>query len=742
MADLMYHAPLTLFILALCAVFLSTGGARATAETPRVAVVIGETADPLERFAAEELCGYLAKLFGIRARAASLAPGTEPLILVGRQETNPHIASATRRRPLPRLSGQGLALRRIQYRGRPTLVMTGGSPQAVLWAVYELAERWGVRYLLDRDVLPPRRGFRLPNLDVVIEPVLTVRQWRVINDFANGPESWGMSDYRPLIDQLAKLKFNRLFLSVWTWQPFLRLEFKGIKSSQAWLWYDYHYPITDDMVGRRLFGNQKEFWNPDLPLGVPYDKFADAGERLIHSIIDYAHKRGMQCAMTVNLTEFPREFAPVVPDAQKVQQLGGLTIVPGPQSDVADPVLAELAATVLRTAVNTYPELDLVVLGMPEWRQWAGQYERAWRELDARYDVQEVRPLTEVITAAQGRADYPGGAERAVQEAKGDIVALRFYDRLLREQHVLEGTRRPDMKFIFTSVAEELFPVVPRILPPGSEALDFIDYTPSRIVRRREAIGRPSRQEIPRSLIFTLEDDNVGVLPQLTTGSLHELTQDLRRYGWAGYSTRYWQVADHDGCAAYIARAAWDKPATPQAIYADQVRAVCGASCVDDMLTAFREVEAVTVTLEQQGLGETFPVPGMIMKNWNAGPMPAHLVTVRQGYRRALDAARRAAIKTTPGGTAYVGYWVGRLEFAIGYLDAVEAVRNAATAEAKGDQAETARWAGESVRRARCALEAYAAVARDQSDRGAIAVMNEYVYRPLKAKVAELGGKP
>ena len=36
---------------------------------------------------------------------------------------------------------------------------------------------------------------------------------------------------------------------------------------------------------------------------------------------------------------------------------------------------------------------------------------------------------------------------------------------------------------------------------------------------------------------------------------------------------------------------------------------------------------------------------------------------------------------------------------------------------------------------AREALEAYARVAGDRSDLGAIAVLNEYVYRPLQAKV-------
>jgi hypothetical protein len=46
------------------------------------------------------------------------------------------------------------------------------------------------------------------------------------------------------------------------------------------------------------------------------------------------------------------------------------------------------------------------------------------------------------------------------------------------------------------------------------------------------------------------------------------------------------------------------------------------------------------------------------------------------------------------------------------------------------------------LKQVRTALEAYARVAGDQSDRGAIATMAEYVYRPLKDKVAQLQKKP
>jgi hypothetical protein len=706
---------------------------------PPVAVVVGQDAPQLERFAADEVCRYLDLLFGLGCQPTTSAPSEcEALILVGSPDTTPPIRQAVADAPFPSLTDQGILLGRATLHERPALIVAGGSPRATLWAAYELVQRWGARFLLHGDALPEKRSFSLPDLDVVMEPALRVRQWRVVNDFACGPESWGMQDYRPVLDQLAKLKFNRIFISIYPWQPFLRFEASGVERQSAALWYNFHYPITDDMPGRTLFGDAEEFWNPDLPRDASFDDFAAAGERLLHNLMDYAHQRGMECVLVATLTEFPPEFAPRLKDAQKVHQLGEMTIVPGANTPVEDPALTELATAVLRATVNTYPEADYTALGCPEFRQWAGQYERAWQALDAKYGVRKARSLAEVIAAAEQRTDYPGGAERAVMEAKGDIVALYFYDRLLTDLRVLEGTRHPDVGLMFTAFAEELFPVLPLVLPPGSETLSLVDYTPSRIVHRRHVLKNLPASKTPASLIFTLHDDNVGLLPQLETGPLHELTMDLRRYRWAGFSTRYWLISDHDPCVAYLAKAAWDSAATPQDVYRDQVRATCGEACVEDMLTVFGEVENTTTALEWHALGLTFPVPGMIMSQWTPSPMPAELVEDRAGYQRALDAALRARTKIAPADEAYVDYWIGRLRFGIGYLDTIEAVRAAATAEAAHNAPEALRHAQRALALARQALEAYAGVARDQSDRGALATMAEYVYRPLKAKAREL----
>jgi hypothetical protein len=709
--------------------------------TPRVSILTGPKVGEVERYAARELGGYLDKLFHINARPEQQLCGEADVVLVvGNPATNPAVSSSVGPAGWPKISDQGIVLKRADFRGKPALVIGGGSPAATLWAVYELVERWGVRYLLHGDVLPEDPGtFRLPQSDVVLEPRLRIRQWRVVNDFACGPESWGMEDYRRVLDQLAKLRFNRIFASIWPYQPFLDFEVKGIKRQKASLWFDFHYPITDDMPGRHIFGNECEFWNPDLPRGATYKELAAAGEKLVRGILAHAGRRGMQCAISATLTEFPPEFAPLLKDARKVHQLGSMGVVPGPETRVDDAGLGELASAVLQATVQTYPGVDYILLGMPEFRQWADQYEDAWRVLDRRYRLGGAVVLEGILAAASKRKGYPGGVERAVQEVKGDVVALYFYDRLLAELQVMRGTRRPDVKFVFNSVAEELLPVLPRMLPPGSETLNFVDYTPSRILDRREVLGRIPARMMPTSLIYTLHDDNVGLVPQLATGSLHEITKDLRRFGWAGFSTRYWLIGDHDPCVAYLARASWDASSTPEAVNRDQLRAVCGEACVDEMLTVFREVEAATVRLEWHGLGFAFPVPGMIMKHREARPLPAELAAVRSHYERALSAARHARDQASVTGKSLVDYWIGRLEFGIGYFDTVQAVRDTARAESSGPRDEALRHLEVAIRHAKAALEAYASVARDQSDRGAIAIMAEYVYRPLKEMAAETG---
>ena len=70
-------------------------------------------------------------------------------------------------------------------------------------------------------------------------------------------------------------------------------------------------------------------------------------------------------------------------------------------------------------------------------------------------------------------------------------------------------------------------------------------------------------------------------------------------------------------------------------------------------------------------------------------------------------------------------------------MNCVEAVRNACIAERKKDTATQIAELEKAIESLNNGLNAMAAVARSNSDRGLIAVLNEYGYRPLKKKLAE-----
>ena len=708
-------------------------------DVPTVSIRVAPEADDLQRFAASELQKYLHGLFDVHADIlATEPPATASLFMLGSMH-DPHIREALV--APPSLSAQGYLVRRSPLN---TMVLAGGSSVAVLWAVYDLLECYGVRYLLDGDVYPDCAGaFFLPEVDRIREPLVEIRTWPLYHDHPFGPGSWGLAERCSLIDQLAKLRFNRVQVTTWPWEPYLDLEIDGVKRHSAALWFGYHYPITDDMPGREVFGNEEEFWPPDLPYGAGYEETVAAGETLFHRVIAHAHARGMEVSFCGFTMEFPHEFRHLVPDAQTVHQLGDLTVGPGASVRPDDPELARVAGAAVRSIINTYPDADVYSFGMPEHRAWVEQYRWAWDRLDAKYGIGRVMSVEDAVQRAANRTEYPGGAERAVTEVKADITALYFLDRLFGSPDVIPMTCKPDARVSGDFVAEELWPILGHLLPEGREMSVWVDYTPSRVLRRREVLSSMPTDRITAVLLLTLHDDNVGVLPQLATGSIHELMCDLRDHGWRGFCTRYWMPSDHEPCLAYLAKAAWDRDVTPEDAYRDQVSAVCGESAVEPMARAFRELETVTRALEDHGLGLTFPVPGMMMKHWSAGSFSRQLAEDREGYRRALEAVREVPEPARPQGKAYVAYWTGRLTFGIGYLDTIDEVCRAATAEPFARESatrlgEVIEHAEAALRSASEAIEALARVAKNQSDRGAIAIMAEYVYRPLKQKIQAL----
>ena len=697
-----------------------------------VEVVLGPNAPRLEQFAAEELKGYLQRLFQADVRLSNRRTGdAKHVILLGSPATNPAVRSAMGAQ-WPKLTDQGFVLRSLPNQSAEVLVLGGGSPVATLWAAYELGHHFGVRYLLSGDVFPSDPGvLNLDRLKLVCEPALKIRSWRTINDFAIGPESWGLEEHRQVLRQLAKNKFNRVMLQFYPWQPFVHYEFRGVPKSTAMLWFGYRYRVDGDTAGKVVFGGAKEFINPEFAGKTSYEEMTEAGTRLARGIIEEARRLGMSTAIAISPLEFPKEFAAVLPGAKVLRSLEQLVVGPGPKQPPDDPLLRELVETKIRAYLNTYPEIDAIYLTIPEFPDWVEHYRRSWKRLEARYALSHTLGLEQMISAARDRTLIASG-NRGVQAVRGNITALDFFSQLLADRTMFRRSDGRRVRPVIVQIDPALFPVLDEVISSDTGLLHFVDYTARRVAANRDQLGRlPASMVGNSSLILTLADDNVGVLPQMATRSIHVLMQQIRQAGWGGFSTRYWMIGDLDPVVHYLARGSFDQSVTPEGAYDDLITAMCGPGVAERLTLGFNMIEQATELIDKNNIGFAFPVPGMVMKHYRDRPVPPWWTEVKRLYNEAMIEMFRGKDRARLAGRPFILYFAKRAEFGVQYMTSVEALRLAAQAKAKGDNEKMLEQLEIALEAMYNGIDALRTVARDNSDRGLIAVLNQYGYKPL-----------
>ena len=109
----------------------------------------------------------------------------------------------------PRLEPEDFCLKTVHKGERTYILAVGGDGPGVLYAAYALAEKFGVRFYLEGDVVPDERvPVRLPDLDETSRPLFASRGIQPFHDFAEGPDWWNEDDYKAVFAQLPKLRMN------------------------------------------------------------------------------------------------------------------------------------------------------------------------------------------------------------------------------------------------------------------------------------------------------------------------------------------------------------------------------------------------------------------------------------------------------------------------------------------------------------------------------------------------------
>ena len=313
-------------------------------QASEVTILLTPSATPLERLAAEELKRYIRELFRLEATIGAPSASTSCVFRLMVLDSSAG-------------SDQSILLRPEEG----GLLVGGGSPRAVLCGVYELVERWGVRYLTSGDVLPEEVGpFSIPETEINLEPNIHTRCWRLVNDLAHGPVSWSLEENRRFLRQIAKMKYNRVFLSFWACQPFVHYSFRGMTKPPPVFNFGERYSIDDDTVGREKFGEMTEFTNPEFVGTSSTEEFVQRATNLARGILAEAKRLGMETGLAIQPFDWPKEFIRVLPESEPVHQLGNLTAGPGKDQSMDDPLLREMIATIVRAYIETYPDAGFI----------------------------------------------------------------------------------------------------------------------------------------------------------------------------------------------------------------------------------------------------------------------------------------------------------------------------------------------------------------------------------------------
>jgi hypothetical protein len=177
-------------------------------------IAIGQDASALESLAANEVRRYVYLRTGRVMRVEKGATGGDRIVVTRR---NPAFCGEQGRD----LGPQQFLLKKEVSNGANIWWVVGGDETGTLYGAYRFAEKLGVRFGLDEDIIPdaPLNG-GLPEMNETGKPRFALRGLQPFHDFNVGPDWWNAHDYKSVLSQMAKMRMNFIGLHTYpSWNP-------------------------------------------------------------------------------------------------------------------------------------------------------------------------------------------------------------------------------------------------------------------------------------------------------------------------------------------------------------------------------------------------------------------------------------------------------------------------------------------------------------------------------------------
>lgn len=163
---------------------------------------------------------------------------------------------------------------------------------------------------------------------------------------------------------------------------------------------------------------------------------------------------------------------------------------------------------------------------------------------------------------------------------------------------------------------------------------------------------------------------------------------------------------------------------TDEKSLSDLITPMCGEGVAERMWLGFQEIAKANALIEKHAPSLGRPSSDMFTRHLDSKePLPEWVTQLKTHYLTAMSEFYRANTRAREGSRSLTLYYAKKLEFAFHFASCLENLY-----KAHETRAESLDAAVESLYNA---LNSLADAARDSSDRGAIALLNEHGYRPL-----------
>jgi hypothetical protein len=484
-----------------------------------VVIVPPRNPSPVQKLAAKELQRYIYLRTG-KMPEVSVRPSSQRIVLI----TSPKS-----------FRSQEYQIRTTHASGRTTWQIVGGDDTGVLYGAYRFAEKLGVRFYLQGDVIPDKRLAKLPVVNETGKPVFSIRGINPFHDFPEGPDWWNTDDYITYISQLAKMRMNFIGLhchpeglaepSVWIGtkadlEPSGQVRFSyptrwantAIDSS----WGYSAMPTSEYSSGASLLFSDDKYVPETMTGMLPYPPtpersnkvFNDTGN-MFHKAFSYARALGVKTCVG---TEMPLTIPALV--RERLKQQG---------KDPADPkVVQEVYEGMFSRIAKVYP-VDYYWLWTSESWTWGGNTE------------EDIKATTRDIQCAQAALDSLGNPFT--------LATCGWVLGPVQDRTALDKVLRPEspMSCINRNVGHD--PVEP----------GFADIK-----------GRP-KWAIP-----WMENDPDLTAPQPWVGRMRYDAADARWLGCTGLLGIHWRTKIMSQNVAALAAAGWDQSWAPADFLAEK----------------------------------------------------------------------------------------------------------------------------------------------------------------------------